>query len=66
MAAEEAAVSEDEQLQGAVWGDWGRQGGRKGREEAGWQLDGGQSNAVLGGTQEFLRDTRSPGTLMFS
>lgn len=30
MAAEEAAVSEDEELQGAVWGDWRSQGSRKG------------------------------------
>lgn len=30
VAAEEAAISEDEQLQGAVWGDWGSQGSRRG------------------------------------
>lgn len=30
VAAEEAAVSEDEELQGAVWGDWRSQGSRKG------------------------------------
>lgn len=49
VAAEEAAVAEDEQLQSAVWGRWGSQGSRKGREQAGWQLDGGQGHAVLGG-----------------
>lgn len=57
MAAEEAAISEDEQLQGAVWGDGGSQGSRKGREQTGRQLDGGQGHAVLGGTEEFLRNT---------
>lgn len=60
QSAEEAAVAEDEQLQGAVWGPRGCQGRRGRREQAGRQLDGGQGHAVLGGTREFLRDAQGP------
>ena len=60
QGAEEAAIAEDEQLQGAVWGCRGGQGRWGRREQAGRQLDGGQGHAVLGGTQEFLRDARGP------
>ena len=66
MAAEETAVSEDEQLQGAVWGDRGGQGSREGREQTGRQLDGGQGHAVLGGNRSSSETPGVPGAPLSS